>query len=179
MKKSLLYLGGPPVYLRTTSTLFTAIICCTGISSSWYSMQYHTGCVRRIMIPQRYLHPNPQNLWIFYLHDRRGFADVIKAIKGVYPALTKWTQYNHKVIMRGGRRVRVRKRVKKIWWWNQKSEKERLRRREREKEKETWKCCSVGFEDGGRGHKVKECRCPRETGKNKEVDFPLKPPEGM
>ena len=39
---------------------------------------------------------------------------MIKDIKGVYPALTKWTQYNHKVIIRGGRRVRVRKRVKEI-----------------------------------------------------------------
>ena len=50
---------------------------------------------------------------------------------------------------------------------------------EGERERDLKKCCSVGFEDGGRGHKVKECRCPREAGKNKEVDFLLKPPEGM
>lgn len=40
-------------------------------------------------------------------------------------------------------------------------------------------CQPAGFEDGGRAHKVKECRCPREAGKNEEVDFLTKPPEGM
>ena len=37
----------------------------------------------------------------------------------------------------------------------------------------------AGFEDGGRAHEVKECRCPREAGKNEDVHFLTKPPEGM
>ena len=119
MEKILLYLEGSSVCLSSTDA--AAVLshdAATGIRLSWHSRQYHTGCGRRKMIPQRYLHPNPQNLWIFYLPDRRDSEDMIKNIeKGVYPEVTRWTQYNHKVILRGGRGIRESKRVKKIWWW--------------------------------------------------------------
>ena len=42
------------------------------------------------------------------------------------------------------------------------------------------RCCSVGFEDGGRkGPPAKECRLPPEFGKGKAVGSYSEPPEGM
>lgn len=162
----------------------TAVIWATGIRLSWHSRQYDTGCGRRKMIPQRYLHSNPQNLWIFHLSDSRDFEDLIKNIeKGVYPEGTRGTQYNHKVIFRGGRGIRESKRVRKIWrWYDDGIKSKRDRDREGGGGRETERlglqvCQPAGFEAGGRAHQVKECKCPREAGE-READFLRKPPEG-
>lgn len=80
--------------------------------------------VDRIMFPQRYPHPNPQNLSIYHLTFKRDFADMVRDLKmGDYSGFSIWAYFIIRSLKRGRQGVPEKK------------------------------SCTPGFKDGERGHK--------------------------
>lgn len=102
-KLHLLYLG---FGTSSLSLLDTTILICRrrAIPSHFYNAsQLHSVLTLmwasvggRIMVPQRYAHLNPQNLWICTLHGKSNFTDVTKDMeRGILSGIIQMTRFIH------------------------------------------------------------------------------------
>ena len=130
----------------------------------WKIAKRHLGGVgRQDNNPQRYPCPDPQNLWMCYLHMAEG-------ILLMWISLGSW---DGEIILDdpSGSSIITRVRIR---------ERERQEGQSKRRRLDDW---SRGWSDVSqrwrKGPWAKECRWIAEARKSKEPAFPLEPPEGM